>query len=76
MSNEKRDRREETFKETYKGESTVTDKHFVTGKGAGVSLKFAFELLNYQKTSMMGTEMWLSILYMLCDYANVSDELK
>ena len=36
---------------------------------------FAFELLNHQKTSMMGTEMWLSILYMLCDYANVSDAL-
>lgn len=47
---------EETFKETYKGESTVTDKHFVTGKGAGVSLKFAFELLKYLKGQEVAEE--------------------
>lgn len=40
---------EETFKNTYTGESTTRDKNFVTGKGAGVSLKFAFELLKYLK---------------------------
>ena len=40
---------EETFKDTYTGESTSRHKHFVTGKGAGVSLKFAFELLKYLK---------------------------
>ena len=36
---------------------------------------FAFELLKHEKTSMMGTEMWLSIFYLLCDYADVSEVL-
>ena len=33
---------------------------------------FSFVLMNHNETSMMGTEMWLSILYLLCDYAGVS----
>lgn len=43
--------------------------NWVDGKG------FAFELLDHDKTSMMGTEMWLSILYLLCDYTGVSNAL-
>lgn len=47
---------EETFKDTYTGESVVRHKHFVTGKGAGVSLKFAFELLKYLKGDKIAEE--------------------
>ena len=33
---------------------------------------FAFCLHKHDEASMMGTEMWLSILYLLCDYADCS----
>ncbi len=36
---------EETFKSSYTGASCEKYENFVTAKGAGVSLKFAFELL-------------------------------
>ena len=36
---------------------------------------FAFELLKHENASMMGTEMWLSILYLLCDYVGESETL-
>ena len=36
---------------------------------------FSFELHQTEKPSLMGTEMWLSILYLLCDYLNISDLL-
>lgn len=43
--------------------------HWVENKG------FSFELHQTEKPSLMGTEMWLSILYLLCDYLNISDLL-
>ncbi|MBQ2967121.1 MAG: hypothetical protein IJE10_03230 [Clostridia bacterium] len=33
---------------------------------------FSFMLHKHSEASMMGTEMWLSILYLLCDYAGLS----
>lgn len=36
---------------------------------------FAFVLSEYDNTSLMGTEMWLSILYIMCDYIGISDML-
>ncbi len=40
---------EETFKSSYTGASCERHENFVTAKGAGVSLKFAFELLKVLK---------------------------
>ena len=39
--------------------------HWVDGAG------FDFELCRHSVPSLMGTEMWLSILYFLCDYAGL-----
>ena len=36
---------------------------------------FAFVLTDHSHTSLMGTEMWLSILYYCCDYVGISDML-
>ena len=33
---------------------------------------FAFVLSDHSATSLMGTEMWLSILYLMCDYIGIS----
>lgn len=33
---------------------------------------FAFVLSDHANTSLMGTEMWLSILYIMCDYVEIS----
>lgn len=40
--------------------------HWEPGKG------FRFELLQDTRPSLMGTEMWLSILYLLCDYVGIA----
>lgn len=42
-------------------------KNWDTGKG------FSFDLLLHDNPTLMGTEMWLSILYLLCDYTGLSD---
>ena len=39
---------------------------YAEGKG------FAFNLLQQENCSLMGTEMWLSILYLMCDYLGIS----
>ena len=36
---------------------------------------FAFILTEHSNASLMGTEMWLSILYLLCDYLGIADLL-
>ena len=33
---------------------------------------FAFLLTDHDNASLMGTEMWLSILYIMCDYLNIT----
>lgn len=33
---------------------------------------FSFDLLKHDNPTLMGTEMWLSILYLLCDYCGIS----
>ncbi len=40
--------------------------HYVSGQG------FAFALADTEHTSLMGTEMWLSILYLACDYLEIA----
>ncbi len=47
---------EETFKESYTGQSCQRHENYVTAKGAGVSLKFAFELLSVLKGEECATE--------------------
>lgn len=42
-------------------------KHWDDGKG------FSFDLLLHDNPTLMGTEMWLSILYLLCDYVGLAD---
>lgn len=42
-------------------------KNWDTGKG------FSFDLLLHDNPTLMGTEMWLSILYLLCDYVGLAD---
>lgn len=34
---------------------------------------FSFDLLLHDNPTLMGTEMWLSILYLLCDYVGLAD---
>ena len=41
-------------------------ENYVAGEG------FAFNILESEKCSLMGTEMWLSILYLMCDYLGIS----
>ncbi|MBQ8409068.1 MAG: hypothetical protein IJY39_09430 [Clostridia bacterium] len=41
-------------------------ENYVASKG------FAFNILEHEKCSLMGTEMWLSILYLMCDYLGIS----
>ncbi len=33
---------------------------------------FSFDLLKHDNPTLMGTEMWLSILYLLCDYVGIA----
>lgn len=42
-------------------------KNWNDGKG------FSFDLLLHDNPTLMGTEMWLSILYYLCDYTGIAD---
>lgn len=44
-------------------------EHWVDQKG------FSFEICKTETPSLMGTEMWLSILYLLCDYLGIADLL-
>ena len=42
---------------------------WISGKG------FSFDLLLQDNPTLMGTEMWLSILYLLCDYTGIAHHL-
>ena len=37
--------------------------------------EYEFLLSDHSNTSLMGTEMWLSILYIMCDYIGIADLL-
>ena len=43
--------------------------NWTDGKG------FSFDLLLQDNPTLMGTEMWLSILYLLCDYTGTARRL-
>lgn len=41
-------------------------EHWTNGKD------FAFTLSDHENANMMGTEMWLSIIYIICDYLEIT----